>query len=118
MHIRKTHIFINNPSLSKEMPRLNIPKENDFIGPALLWKRIAAFFIDIFIITSVLSIPFNGLLKTALPKDYSFSNILQMAGSSASFGGYFASIYIAMSILAFGYFYLLETRCRRQSEKK
>ena len=100
------------------MPRLNIPGEKTFIGPALLWKRIAAFFIDIFIITSILSIPFNGLLKTALPKDYSFSNILQMAGSSASFGGYFASIYIAMSILAFGYFYLLENKMSQTIGKK
>ena len=114
----KTHIFINNPLLAKEMPRLNIPKEKIFIGPALLWKRIAAFFIDLFIITSILSFSFRGLLKNVLPKDYSFSNMLQIAGSSTAFDSYFASIYIAMSILAFVYFYKMENKMSQTIGKK
>ena len=99
------------------MPRLSIPKERTFAGPALLWKRIAAFFIDIFIVTLVLSFSFRGLLKDALPKDYSFSQIFQM-GSSGDFYTNFFPIYFTMSILTLLYFYILEKKMSQTIGKK
>ena len=99
------------------MARFKLPKERIFAGPALLWKRIAAFFIDIFIVVLVLSFSFRGLLKDALPKDYSFSQIFQI-GRSGYFDTYFVSIYFSMSILAFVYFYMLEKKMSQTIGKK
>ena len=93
-------------------------KGNSFVGPALVWKRIAAFLIDIMIVLLVLSFPFRKLLLKTFPKSYSFSQMLQMLGQDSSLTGYLASVYFAMSVLAFMYFYLLEKKMSQTIGKK
>ncbi|MBI2101108.1 RDD family protein [Candidatus Woesearchaeota archaeon] len=92
------------------MPRLNLPKEKTFTGPALIWKRIAAFFIDMIIVNLVVLFPFRALFRNTIPKDYSFSEAYRLLGSSANFTGYISSISLVMSILIILYFYLMERK--------
>ena len=92
------------------MKRLNLPKEKTFIGPALIWKRIAAFFIDMLILNLIVLFPFRALFKNIFPKDYSFSEAYRLLGSSANFTGYISSISLVMSILIILYFFMLERK--------
>ena len=100
------------------MPRLKLPGERTFIGPALVWKRIAAFFIDLMIVTLVLSFPFQSLLRKVLPKDYSFSEVFNLVSQDASAGTYLAAIYFSMSILTLVYFYVMEKKLSQTIGKK
>lgn len=92
------------------MAKLNLPKERTFIGPALIWKRIAAFFIDIAIINFVVLLPFRSLFKNLIPKDYSFSEAYKFLSSSANYTGYMTILSFMMSILIISYFFLLEKK--------
>ena len=92
------------------MKRLNLPKEKTFIGPALIWKRIAAFFIDILAINLVVLFPFRALFQNIVPKDYSFSEAYRLLGSSTNYTGYISSISFAMSMLIILYFFMLERK--------
>src|SRR3989338_4139958 len=92
------------------MKRLNLPKEKTFIGPALIWKRIAAFFIDMLILNLIVLFPFRALFKSIIPQDYSFSEAYRLLGSSANFTGYISSISLVMSIMVILYFFMLERK--------
>lgn len=95
------------------MKRLNLPKERTFIGPALIWKRIAAFFIDIAILNLIVLFPFRALFQKIVPKDYSFSEAYRLLGSSTDFTGFLSSISFIMSILMIMYFFMLERKMSR-----
>ena len=90
------------------MKRLNIPKERVFIGPALLWKRIAAFFVDMIIINLVVLFPFRSLFQDIVPKDYSFSEAYKFLSTSTNYTGFITSVSFIMSILIILYFLMLE----------
>ena len=92
------------------MKRLNLPKENTFIGPALLWKRIAAFFVDLLIINLVILLPFSALFQNMIPKDYSVSEAYKFLRSSADFTSFISTISFFMSILVILYFFMLELK--------
>ena len=92
------------------MKQLNLPKERHFIGPALLWKRIAAFFIDITILNLVVLFPFRALFRNIIPKDYSFSEAYKLLSSSTNYTSYISSISFVMSILIILYFFMLEKK--------
>ncbi len=92
------------------MKSLRIPKESTFIGPALLWKRIAAFFIDIAVINIVVLFPFRRLLQGMIPKDYSFSEAYKLLSSSTNYTGFITSLFFAISVLIIMYFILLERK--------
>jgi hypothetical protein len=54
--------------------KLNLPREATFKGPAIVWKRIAAFIIDLFILDFVIGFPFRSLLTKIVPSgDFSVS---------------------------------------------
>lgn len=92
------------------MKRLNLPQEKTFTGPALLWKRIAAFFIDIMIINLVVLLPFRSLFQNIIPEDYSFSEAYKFLSSSTNYTSYISSISFIMSILMILYFLMLENK--------
>ena len=94
------------------MKRLNLPKERTFIGPALLWKRIAAFFIDIIIINLVILFPFRTLFQKIIPADYSFSEAYRLF-SGTNYSGFLASVSFVMSILIIMYFFMLESKAQQ-----
>ena len=92
------------------MKMLNLPKERTFVGPALLWKRIAAFFIDMVIINLVVLFPFRSLFQDIIPKDYSFSEAYKLLSSSTNYAGFITSVSFMMSILVMLYFFMLEKK--------
>ena len=99
------------------MKRLNLPKEKVFIGPALLWKRIGAFLIDMMILVVFVMYPFRKLFERILPSNYSFSEMFNLLGS-VQYTGYLVSIYLAYSILILMYFYFLEKKMGQTIGKK
>jgi len=92
------------------MKALNLPKEKFFIGPALIWKRIAAFIIDIIIINLTILYPFRVLFQKILPKNYSFLEAYQFLINSANFTTYLNSISFIMSIFIILYFLMMERK--------
>ncbi len=92
------------------MKKLKLPQESTVTGPALLWKRLAAFFIDIIIINLVILFPFRNLFQNIVPKEYSFSEAYRLLGSSASYSSLITSVSFVMSVLVVFYFFLLEKR--------
>ena len=92
------------------MKRLNLPKEKTFVGPALIWKRIIAFFIDILIINLVILFPFRNLFENLIPKEYSLSEAYKFLSSSTHYTGYINFIAFVMAILIIIYFTMLEKR--------
>ena len=80
------------------MRRLNLPSERTFTGPALVWKRVAAFLIDIAIINLFVLFPFRSLFQNMFPKDYSFSEAYNLLGTSMGYTKYISSVSFAMSI--------------------
>ena len=92
------------------MKHLNLPKERTFIGPALLWKRIAAFFIDLTIINLIVLFPFRRLFQSIMPKDYSFSEAYNLLSTSLNYTKYISSVSFVMSILVILYFLMMERR--------
>ena len=92
------------------MGRLDLPKERTFIGPALLWKRIAAFFIDIVVINLIVLFPFRSLFQKIIPQEYSFSEAYRIFSSSTNYSGFITSVSLVMSVLIILYFVMMEKR--------
>ena len=95
------------------MKRLNLPKERTFVGPALLWKRIAAFFIDITIINLFILFPFRSLFQNIIPKDYSFSEAYNLLSTSIDYTKFISSVSFAMLILVILYFFMMERKMQQ-----
>jgi uncharacterized RDD family membrane protein YckC len=95
------------------MARLRLPKERTFTGPALLWKRIAAFFIDMAVINLFVLFPFRKLFESIVPKNYSFSEAYKFLSTSTDFTGFISSISFVMSVFIILYFYLLENKMQQ-----
>ena len=100
------------------MARLNLPKEKTFIGPALLWKRIVAFLIDIVIINLVVLFPFRKLFQNIIPKDYSISEAYKVLSSSTNYTSFITPVAFVMSVLIILYFTLLERKMSLTIGKK
>ena len=99
------------------MKRLNIPKDRTFVGPALIWKRIAAFLIDLAIINLVVLLPFRKLFSSIIPKDYSFSETLSLINNT-NYEGLINSVLFSVSILMILYFFMLERKMGQSIGKK
>ena len=91
------------------MKHLNLPQEKTFVGPALIWKRIIAFFIDMLIINLIVLFPFRSLFEGIIPKEHSFSEAYRLL-SSISYKGFISSVSIAISMLIILYFFMLERK--------
>ena len=103
-------IFIYTSKLAMQMKLLNLPKEKTYTGPAMIWKRIAAFFIDVMILNIFVLFPFRSLFQKIIPKEYSFSEALKLLGTSADFSGFLTSLSFTIAVLMIMYFYLLEKK--------
>lgn len=92
------------------MKRLNLPKERTFVGPALVWKRVIAFIIDMLIINLVVLFPFRSIFEGILPEDYSFSEAYKFLSSSTNYTSFLTSVSLIMSVLIILYFYMMERK--------
>lgn len=99
------------------MKSLNLPEEKVFVGPALLWKRIAAFLIDLLILFLVVFIPFRKFISSRITKNYSFSEAYNMLSASQD-SYYLIAVYMAMLLLIFLYFFMLEKKMSQTIGKK
>ena len=99
------------------MARLNLPKEKLFAGPALLWKRIAAFLIDLAIINLVILLPFRSLLAKLFPADYSFLGTLKLLSSTDN-SELITLVSFVMGIFIILYFYMLEKKMHQSIGKR
>jgi len=99
------------------MPRLNLPKEKTFVGPALLWKRIIAFIVDLLIVILFVLFPFRKALRNIVPENYSFAETYKLL-SNAESTSYTLAVYFAASILMFLYFYMMEARMTQTIGKR
>lgn len=86
---------------------LNLPKEATFKGPALIWKRVLAFVIDILIINFVIGFPFRRLIAGIVPAR-DFSNSYAYISSNQKLVGLLSLIMILFGLLAILYFAILE----------
>jgi len=98
------------------MKHLNLPGEKTFAGPALVWKRAAAFLIDMMILNLIVLFPFRKLFQGMLPKDYSFSEAYKVL-SSANYAN-IGWISFLMSVLVILYFFLLEGKMSQTIGKR
>lgn len=99
------------------MKRLNLPESGAFLGPALIWKRVAAFFIDMLVINIVILFPFRSLFHGIVPKGYSFSEAYSFL-SSTNYTGFISSVSFVISVLIMLYFFMLERKMGQSIGKK
>lgn len=99
------------------MPRLNLPKERIFVGPAMMWKRVVAFAIDMLIIILIILFPFRKALSSIVPENYSFAETYKLL-SSVENTSYLLTVYFAASLLMFLYFYMMETKMSQTIGKR
>lgn len=96
------------------MKRLNLPKEKLFVGPALLWKRIVAFLVDMAILLFIVLYPFLNYIENSVKTDSSFGETLKLISANSKF----TAISFAMWLLVFLYFFLLEKKMSQTIGKK
>lgn len=92
-------------------------KSKSFTGPALLWKRIAAFLIDMLVLGLFVFIPFRGVFAGSV-QEASFFESLKNITTNEEIIKNFIPYYIAMSLLAFLYFFIMESKMRQTIGKK
>lgn len=100
------------------MKRLNLPKERIFMGPAQIWKRFVAFFIDIFILLYIVFFPFWRLVENSVPTNMSFSKTREYIISNSEHLIHLKIVLISMLILMGVYFFLMEKKMGQTIGKK
>ena len=98
------------------MKKLKLPEEKKFVGPALIWKRLIAFLIDVLLLDIIFSFVFRGAIGSMIPEDATFWEKMSIADTSNYEGLY--SLFIAIFLLSFLYFFTLEKRYGQTIGKK
>ncbi|HII17478.1 TPA: RDD family protein [Candidatus Woesearchaeota archaeon] len=82
---------------------LNLPQERIFAGPARLWKRGAAFVIDLLIIHFFIISPFEGILQRLAFADAGFREAYSMLSSSPQSVALLSAISLFIGLFAMCY---------------
>lgn len=91
------------------MVRLNLPRQRTFEGPAAIWKRVVAFLIDLLVIDFALFWPFEGIVRKAMPMDYSsIKSIQEFFSASSQAAESLTALTVLMGIIMVLYFVLME----------
>ena len=93
------------------MPRkkgLGLPTQRTFVGPALIWKRIAAFVVDFLILNFTIFFPFRRILLELVPDVSSFQATYASLLANESLQEAIILVSIFMSAFALLYFVLME----------
>ena len=99
------------------MKKLDLPLDRKFVGPAMIWKRIAAFTIDLVILNLFVLYPFRTLFERILPKSVSFSEAYKSMSSETDFG-FLSIVTFTLFIIMFLYFFLQERNMSQTIGKK
>lgn len=86
---------------------LKLPQKKTVVAPALIWKRVAAFLIDLLILNYLIIFPLVDLLAARMPKSASFAESLAEL-QSAEFQGTIFLIGLFAGIVSMLYFMILE----------
>ena len=87
--------------------KLNLPKEATFVGPAVVWKRIAAFIVDMIILDFVIGTPLRSVLTNIVPNK-GFSDTYSYLSTNSKIAAAISLIFFMYGILAILYFAILE----------
>ena len=100
--------------------KLNLPEEatKTLIANALIWKRIAAFIIDLLILNFIVFISFGNVIEKYIPKNYSFSDMYDFLQTNPHFSDKLATVGIYSSLMALVYFIFLEQKMQQSIGKK
>lgn len=96
---------------------LNLPKEQAFEGPALVWKRLLAFITDLLIINLVLFFPFKRIIQKSIPSFASYSEAYSFLTTHQSYTNNLTIVSIIMSLFAILYFALIEYKIQQTPGK-
>ncbi|MDA1197278.1 MAG: RDD family protein [Nanoarchaeota archaeon] len=87
---------------------LNLPGQRMFAGPALLWKRMAALFLDILILNFTVLYPFRSALQRTLPAFESLSVAYTYLSTHPSLQEALVMLTFVMSLFVLAYFTLMD----------
>ena len=96
--------------------RLKLPKQKTFTGPALVWKRALAFFIDMLIINFIILFSFRRLFQEIIPASLSFRETFKLVNAPGLSSLIFTTSVFA-AILMILYFTILEGRLKQSIGK-
>lgn len=90
------------------MPKkgLNLPKEKIITAPANLIKRLLAFFIDLILISFIIS-PLENLIRSIIPKTTTYKETL-LALTNTQYSSVLMAVSISIILIAILYFSILE----------
>ncbi len=91
------------------MRKLNLPGRRITKVPAMVWKRIAAFLIDLLVLNYVILSPLFGILTRKIPVSGSFEETFNMLNSVGMQGLVIAVSFYA-ALISLLYFFILEMK--------
>ncbi len=91
---------------------LNLPKQTNFLAPAMLYKRLLAFIVDIVLLFSIILAPFGKAITTIIPNidnmSYSALNALMMNNNYYSYK--ISLLVFLASLITLSYFVLMDNK--------
>jgi uncharacterized RDD family membrane protein YckC len=87
---------------------LRLPKERKILNSAPVWKRIASFFIDLFIIELIIFGPFTSVIQNALPVNSDIMKNYELFTSNPDLINQLYLLFGIIFLLVFAYFVLFE----------
>ena len=95
------------------MDELNLPKKRIFQNKASIFKRIAAFFADMFIVQLIIIKPFSGILQNIVPSSAKFvENYNYFAENSSTLSDIYG-VFFAIFGLSFIYFVVFQHKLKQ-----
>ena len=94
-------------SFKSSKDSLNLPEKRIFVGPASIWKRIAAFILDILLLDFLILGFFDKTLRKLLKADTT-SGIFKMLQSDTSIATTLVMIFFILTMIIMAYFVLQE----------
>ena len=98
------------------MKKLKLPEERKFIGPALVWKRMVAFVVDMLILDALFYLLFSKTINEAVPTDLSFAEKMALMQDQGNNG--LMAVFFTMFFMIFLYFLILEFKFGQTIGKK
>ncbi len=87
---------------------LNLPKKRIFVGNASLWKRAAAFVLDLFILDFFVFGFYDSLLKKIVPNSDDFISLYRSFQVDDNIAFVLTLLMLIITLLALAYFVLLD----------
>tara|TARA_Y100000310_G_C20679245_1_gene814940 strand:+ start:2270 stop:2770 length:501 start_codon:yes stop_codon:yes gene_type:complete len=98
--------------------KLNLPEERKFVGNALIWKRIVALIIDLFIINFIVQFSFSGLFRKLIPVGSDFNELFNYLQANEELSGVIIMATMAAAFMGLLYFVFMERKMYQTIGKK